>query len=206
MKRLLVVLFMGTIVLSGCATLSKEECMTANWHQIGYEDGAQGYPDTRIASHREACAEYGISPDFKAYQDGHKEGVTRFCTARNGFAQGKQGYDYTGICPPSLEGDFLKGYQAGHEIHSVSSTLSNLRYEQSSNEREIKDLRSKITDKTNLMLSNETTIDNRYRLNQQISQMQQDLGGLEQRNKQLIADIARTQAKLSALENQSVHF
>ncbi|WP_159440472.1 hypothetical protein [Vibrio ruber] len=56
------------------------------------------------------------------------------------------------------------------------------------------------------MLSNETTIDNRYRLNQEISQMQQDLGGLEQRNRQLIADIARTQAKLSTLENQSVHF
>ncbi len=206
MKRLLVVLFMGTIVLSGCATMNKEECMTADWHQIGYEDGARGYPDTRISSHREACAEYGIAPDFNAYQDGHKEGVARFCTASNGFAQGKQGYDYKGICPPSLESKFLDGYKAGREIHSVTSVLDNLEYEQSSNKRQIKDLQSKIVEKTNLMLSNETTIDNRYRLNQEISQMQQDLGGLEQRNRQLIAEIAQTQSKLRTLEKQSSYF
>ncbi len=30
-------------LLTGCATLSQEECVNANWQTIGFEDGIQGY-------------------------------------------------------------------------------------------------------------------------------------------------------------------
>ncbi|WP_196160049.1 DUF2799 domain-containing protein [Reinekea sp. G2M2-21] len=206
MKRSLVVLLVGLVVLSGCATLNKEECLTADWYQIGYEDGARGYPDTRISSHREACAKHGIAPDFRAYQDGHEEGVIRFCTPRNGFEQGKKGYNYSGICPPSLEDGFLDGYDAGREIYAVTSAIRSLQSEQNGNESKMESLQNQIIEKTNLMLADETTIDDRYRLNQEIAQMQQDLGGLEQRNKQLVVELAEAQARLRILNEKYAYF
>ena len=200
------VLVISALVLAGCATLSKDECLTADWYQIGYEDGASGYPDARISSHREACAKHGIAPAFRDYQDGHDEGVISFCTPRNGFSQGKNGYQYSGICPPSLEDGFLDGYDAGRQIFAVTSSVRNFESEQRRNENEIVSMQQQINDKTVVMLSNETTIEQRYQLNQEISQMQQDLGGLEERNLQLIVELAEAQAKLRVLEQKYVYF
>lgn len=206
MTRSLSVVVMAALVLTGCATLSKDECLTADWYQIGYEDGSRGYSDARISAHREACAKHGVAPDFRMYQDGHAEGVIRFCTQRNGFEQGQRGYSYTGICPASLEGPFLDGYEAGREIYAVTSAIRSLEAEQRGNERQISQLQQEILDKTNLMLANETTIEDRYRLNQEISQMQQDLGGLEERNKQLVVELAEAQAKLRVLREKYAYF
>jgi hypothetical protein len=206
MKQTLVILMVSALVLSGCATLNKDECLTADWYQIGYEDGARGMADTRIASHREACAKHGISPDFRAYQDGHEEGIIRFCTSSNGFAQGKRGYQYAGICPPSLEPEFLDGYDAGRQIYGATSAIRKFQNEQRQNESKIETMQAELITKTNLMLSDETTLEDRYRLNSEISQMQQDLGGLEQRNKQLIVELAEAQAKLRVLEEKYAYF
>lgn len=38
-------------LLSGCATLSKEECMVGDWQTIGYNDGVAGYHSERLTSH-----------------------------------------------------------------------------------------------------------------------------------------------------------
>ena len=47
--------------LSGCATMSGDECLTSDWNAIGYEDGARGYTADRIGKHRKACAKHGVS-------------------------------------------------------------------------------------------------------------------------------------------------
>ena len=52
-------LSVGCAMLAGCATMSPEECLQANWEEVGYNDGAAGYPVSRSAEHREACAETG---------------------------------------------------------------------------------------------------------------------------------------------------
>jgi len=206
MKQLLVILLMSTLVLSGCATLNKNECLTADWYQIGYEDGARGFPDTRIGAHREACAKHGISPDFRSYQDGHEEGVIRFCTPQNGFSQGKNGYQYAGICPPGLEGRFLDGYDAGRQIYAVTSAIRSAESEQRQNEAKMEALEQEIIAKKQVMFAADTSVEDRYRLDAELSKMQQDLGGLEQRNKQLIVDLAQAQAQLRVLEEKYAFF
>lgn len=206
MKKLLAVWPLLAVVLSGCATLNKNECLTADWYQIGYEDGARGYADTRIASHREACAKHGITPVFRDYQDGYEEGVIRFCTASNGFVQGKRGYNYGGICPSGLEASFLDGYEAGKQIYSVTSKISSLNSEQRRNENSIENLQQQIVDKTNLMLADTTPIADRYTLNAEISQMQQDLGALEERNRQIIVETAEAQAQLQVLNQKYAYY
>lgn len=206
MQRPFFFLLIIALILSGCATLNKEECLTADWYQIGYEDGARGYADTRISDHREACAKHGITPDFRSYQDGHAEGVIRFCTARNGFERAQEGYRYTGVCPPALEPDFLDGYEAGREIYAVQSALEDLESEERFNDYEMSALQEEIRVKTNLMLAAETSVEQRYQLNQEIADMQQRYGGLEQRNRALISEIAETRLRLRQLRDQYAYF
>lgn len=112
------------LVLSGCATLNENECVTADWEMIGFEDGRKGANADRLQRHREACAKYSITPDFSQYQQGYEKGVVGFCTRRNGFERAKSGYQYQGICPISVEANFLSGYNPGHEIYKLNQKIS----------------------------------------------------------------------------------
>jgi len=114
------------VLISGCASLSKEECQTANWKTIGFEDGAQGKPEARIRAHRKACAEYGVAPELEAYRSGWEEGVARFCQPGNGYSQGRSGKEYSGVCPDSLETAFLQSYRDGRALYKLEADISRL--------------------------------------------------------------------------------
>ena len=125
-RFLLAGLAMACLGLSSCATtLSKNECLAMDWRTIGYEDGAHGYPGSRIGVHRKACGEYGVTPDFDAYQKGRNEGLLEFCTAANGYRVGASGGQYGGVCPAEREEDFLMAWSEGHEVHVLRSRVSN---------------------------------------------------------------------------------
>jgi hypothetical protein len=126
--RLLMISIAG-LALSGCASLSEDECMTADWESIGYQDGSRGYDAGRIANHGEACAEFAIKPDRALYEEGRARGLEIFCTGRNGIRMGRQGYSYNGVCPPSLEPSFLQGYDLGRSMHDLDAHMSELRNE-----------------------------------------------------------------------------
>ncbi len=194
------------LVVSGCATMNQDECLTADWYQIGYEDGSYGHSDSRISKHREACAKHGVAPDLRAYQDGHEEGIIRFCTPRNGFVQGKRGYTYSGICPPSLEQEFLDGYHAGRDIYTVTASINSLNSEQSSNEREIHRINSEISVAEQGLFSPETTPEGKRKLYDDIGNMKEQLGSLEQRNRQIIVELAEAQAQLRILEDRYAYY
>lgn len=206
MKLKLVMILVSTMALSSCTTLNKDECLIADWYQIGYEDGARGYSDTRITSHRKACAKHGIAPDFRAYQDGHEEGVIRFCNPQNGFSQGKDGYNYSGICPASLEDGFLDGYNAGYQIYAAASALITVQNEQRSNENNIDRLQQELIDAEALMFAAETPEDERRNIFNSIALKQEELGALEERNKQVIVEITEAESRLRILENKYTSF
>ena len=206
MKRLAAVLLASLLVLSGCATLSEEECLTADWFSIGFEDGANGYPSNRIGAHREACAKHGVTPDLRQYQDGHEEGLINFCTARNGFSRARNGYQYTGICPPSLEPEFLDGYQAGREIYAVTSELSGLRSEQRSNENELSQSQRRLSEMEAVLFSESLSEEERRATYNEITRLRERQGALRSRNEQLIRDIADAEARLRMLEDRFSYF
>lgn len=202
MNRTIIMLLASLVMLSSCATLNKDECLTADWYQIGYEDGAMGQPESRISAHRQACSKHGVTPDLRQYQDGHQEGVISFCSPRNGFVQGQNGYEYTGICPPALEREFLDSYQAGRELYSVRSAIRNLQTEQRTNENKIEQLEQGLIDAEAALFSAATPEEERRKIYDEISNMQSELGSLEQRNKQLVVEIAQAQAQLRLLEDK----
>lgn len=77
------------------------------------------------------CSRHGVSPDRTEYIDGRKQGLQTYCTQSRGFDEGKSGGDYEFACPPSLEPDFLSGYEPGkrlyHAEYEVASINSNIR-------------------------------------------------------------------------------
>nr|WP_207804021.1 DUF2799 domain-containing protein [Psychrobacter sp. JCM 18903] len=72
---------LGSIVLlSSCATLSKQECIVGDWQAIGYNDGVAGYQSDRLASHAKACAKASVAPNYLAWERGRSWGLSN--TAR----------------------------------------------------------------------------------------------------------------------------
>lgn len=104
------------LLLSGCATLNKEECFSADWQMIGYEDGARGHKISRIGLHRQACSKHGVSPDFDLYELGHQQGLKEWCTSRNAYKLGLSGARYNGVCMDMSESAFLSAYNQGREV------------------------------------------------------------------------------------------
>ena len=101
----------------GCATLSKNECLEADWFEIGRKDGIMGKPRALFQKHCDACRDYNVSPDRNIYYAGRREGLTIFCTEDNGFEQGRLGRKYHYVCPADFEPEFLAGYFRGREIY-----------------------------------------------------------------------------------------
>jgi Protein of unknown function (DUF2799) len=123
MLRLSAVLLAAAII-SGCASMDRNQCLSANWYAIGMEDGARGQPLERLGTHRRACAEHGVAPDAERYVAGRNEGLKSFCTYQRGFSQGRAGQGYAGSCPANLAAGFQSGYQLGRELYDLHRRLN----------------------------------------------------------------------------------
>ena len=111
----------------GCATLSKNECLQADWFEIGRRDGRLGKPRSIFQNHYEACLEHSIRADRQAYFEGRKQGLNFYCTEQNGFDQGRRGRSLRYVCPPELEPNFLAGYAKGKEVYKYESKIASLK-------------------------------------------------------------------------------
>jgi hypothetical protein len=120
-------LITASTLLGSCATMSAEECVAGDWSGRGFSDGAAGYAQSRLGEHAEACSKHGIAPDDAAYRSGWAQGVLRYCTLPNGFAQGRSGAAYNGVCPADLERDFVPAYQDGQVVYAAEQALSTAR-------------------------------------------------------------------------------
>jgi hypothetical protein len=116
--------FMGTIpavaiilLVVGCATVSKEDCLVTDWFEIGRVDGMQGTARTALQNRAKLCLEHGVNADRRAYYQGHDEGLKYYCTAQKGFELGRKGASYRSVCPLQLEKDFRAGYQNGIQLY-----------------------------------------------------------------------------------------
>jgi len=113
---ILVGVFWVVGMLAGCAIPDKNECVHADWKNIGFEDGARGYPGARIGNHRKACAKYGVAPDPAQYEAGRRMGLEQWCLPRNGYRLGTQGKIYNGVCPRTLEPAFVEAINQGRAL------------------------------------------------------------------------------------------
>lgn len=127
MKRTLLPVLSAFLFLTGCATMTPDECRVADWYLIGEMDARAGRTPAHFATRDRDCREAGYPADQQSWRQGWEQGLTVFCTAPQGFRFGREGSRYESICPARLEPDFLRGFDLGRQMHGVNERVSSLR-------------------------------------------------------------------------------
>jgi hypothetical protein len=127
MSRCLNATILMAYALSGCATMSPEECLQANWEEVGYNDAVEGYPVSRSSEHREACASTGVQVDFELYRNGHALGLPYYCTRETGFETADHGGDFATQCRRETFPNYLVGYSEGLDVFALKTARSKFR-------------------------------------------------------------------------------
>ena len=189
-----------TLVMSGCATMSGDECAMSDWHAVGYSDGANGYTSDRYNRYSKSCAKHGISPDFHAYQEGRDEGLVEFCQPSRGYNLGVSGGRYHGVCDVALEEEFLDAYRVGHELYTLRSAVNNASSRISNKEYELERISEETRSKEALVIADETTIQDRVLLLADLKELSERKGELEVEIEELLQDRARHEYALADYE------
>lgn len=182
--------------LSGCATMSADECMTSDWSAIGYEDGSRGYTTDRLGQHRKACAKHGVTPDFTAYQNGRDRGLIEYCQPRRGFNVGSNGGSYNGVCEVNLEEDFLDGYNAGYRLYTLRSDVNNANSQIYAKENQLDEIDDEVAHIAAALISDETSSEQRVFLLADLKKLSERAGELDTEIKELIDYRARAEVAL----------
>ena len=194
------------VALSGCATMSADECVTSDWTTIGYEDGSRGYTMDRLSKHRKACAKHGVTPDLQAYQRGRDQGLVEFCQPGRGFNHGANGGNYHGVCPADMEPAYLEAYRVGNKLYALRASVSSASSQIYSKERELEHIEDRITSVEAQLISDQTTTEQRVVLLGELKDMSERSGELESEIKHLIADRARLEQDLYHYEQTVVAY
>jgi len=168
-----------TLVLQGCASMSRNECLNADWYAIGYESGIRGQHEAQISEHRKACAEHGVTPDLARYLEGRDAGLQRFCEPRNGYRLGRAGTGYVGVCPQRLEGEFLQAYGAGREMYDAQQNINRLGRRIDARQADLRSLNEELADKQAELIASGTTPQRRALLLGQLVELQDKVKSVE---------------------------
>lgn len=190
------------LATSACASMSEDECRTADWRTIGYEDGAAGRNAAVLGSRREACAEHGVIPDLDAYRAGRADGLREFCQPHNGYNMGTRGTAYDGVCPSDLEAAFVAAYTKGQELYRYTSRVSQADGRIAAKQRELDTLEENLRESEALLVSSDATKDQRAEALLAIKDYAERKGRLESELRQLEQDRARYMSQLEAYREQ----
>ena len=113
-----------TTVFSGCATMSADQCATADWRSLGFQDGARGETLAMAERRGNACLEHGYSMDRGTYEEGRNAGLGQYCTTETAYALGESGRSYNGVCSAHSEQEFLAAYNRGLDLHAFTSAAA----------------------------------------------------------------------------------
>jgi hypothetical protein len=200
MRRACAILML--VLVGGCASLSEQECLLGDWRAIGFEDGTQGQPPTRIADHRDACARHGVSPNLDLWRLGYEEGLPLYCTRANGFRVGATGATYHGVCNGPGSGDFLKAMNDGGILYSLRQDRDHARSDIASLEDELDRLHDRREDAREDVKRPGIPDEERTRILGEIEEMSEDIGRLTSERDDAEYALGRIEANLRATESQ----
>jgi len=113
--------------LGGCASLSKSECLAANWEDVGIRDGANGRAEEYLIQHSKACAKVNVVPDRGAWLHGRELGLDRFCVPYRAYQIGENGYGFdVAICRNYDQDRLISAYEKGREVNRLGNHLASI--------------------------------------------------------------------------------
>jgi hypothetical protein len=125
----IIAVFSSAVLMSSCASISKDECRAGDWERVGYRDSSGGYDSSRLGSHIEECGKLGVKIDKDLYNKGYQDGLKVYCTFDKGLDVGKEAGTYHDICPSDLAAEFRRGYRLGQQINKIEAQATALETE-----------------------------------------------------------------------------
>lgn len=188
-------------LLGGCASMSKEECLYADWQAIGYEDGARGAPVSAISSRRQACVkQIGEAPDMAEYLAGREQGLRQFCQPSNGFRLGADGANYHGVCAGPEGDSFAAAYESGRHLYNLESAVDSAGNAIAKAHKDLKAVKSHITEVEAALISPETPTPERIELLATLKNLSEERGRIETAIVALTRDHTRAEDELADYE------
>lgn len=108
----LFLIYILIFLLTGCSSLSKEDCSNKNWFNLGKSDAISGEVEPKIDDYRRDCSEYGLQIRSMDYLKGYEVGLKKYCTYHNGLSRGEDGEDSHSLCEEANP-EYKKGYLTG---------------------------------------------------------------------------------------------
>lgn len=185
----------------GCSSLSQDQCLADDWETIGHRDGVRGKPDSaELLRHQKACGKHGVVPDSASYRRGWAEGVRSYCTPDNGFSEGRSGQRYNNVCPAQLDAEFRAAFEDGKLIYRAEQSVSNAETSLLNAEQRLEKVTKKLTANERALIDGGQTSGERYDLVNANKELAKEQGELEERIKNIVADIALLRRDLDDLE------
>lgn len=139
-----IVVVAGVLMVSGCSSISQQECEIGDWYSIGVNDGKAGNDSKQFRKYQKECARHGIQADYKKYQQGYEQGLVFYCDFAHGEAHGRSGASYNNACTGKLEPQFRMGYERGNRWYQARSEVDHLQFELDQRFRQIQQNREMI--------------------------------------------------------------
>ena len=84
--------------ISGCAAMSKSDCLNANWEDIGKEDALAGYKGIEDSAIIGACNRHSVKINYDEYKYGYRQGVKSYCEPSTALWLGQNGQPINKAC------------------------------------------------------------------------------------------------------------
>lgn len=114
-----------TTLLNGCAIMSKDDCLSANWPLIGQHDGISG-AGSLMQKRGEACAKHKILIDRDQYTDGYKKGLKTYCNPQAVFDYALQGKGNYQSCPLEMHNELRPYYNVANNYYQAKKGLDSV--------------------------------------------------------------------------------
>lgn len=127
-------------IVSGCATMTPEQCQQADWMDVGLRDGLEGQLMSTLDERIEDCKKVGVVVDTGRYVIGREQGLQSYCRLDNAITIGLNGGNYSGVCPPMLDREFRRLYDKGFAVYELRTEVINLDARSGTLQRQLRDL------------------------------------------------------------------
>lgn len=183
--------------------MSKQECVTADWQAIGYEDGAAGRPVSAVSERRAVCAKKaGVTVDMAAYTAGRDEGLELYCQPSNGYAMGSRGAQYHGVCRGASERAFLAAFETGRQLFVLESNVAAISAEIRQAHHDMRHVERSITDTEVALVSPGYSAEERLGLLADLKNYSEKKGNIETAIIALNRDQVRAEDELAAWRDE----
>lgn len=189
--------------LGACAIMSKQDCLTADWRDVGYDVGFTGEREIATAYNRraEACAKHGAKASWPAFKIGHAAGIEQYCQVDNALLLGLRGHSRAireNTCPERNYPGFSRAFADGYRLYELNDQVYSGEHELARLEDQIHRLRHKRAELKQLIKSGELSNDEVYRADHERKILRREILSLQSEVYACRARLHRYQAHASA--------